>query len=67
MKIIQNYSLDIGDVSNVTKSKKMLVTGEEENYINQVSEGMNSKNLSEVLKNLGRAIFSDNKKRDNDV
>ena len=67
LRIIQNYDLDIGDDLGVTKSKKMLVTSEEENYINQVSEGMNSKNLSDVLKNLGRAIFSDNKKRDSDV
>ena len=52
---------------DVIKPQKILVTEEEENYIVKTSDGLNSKSLSEALLRLGRAVFSDNKKRDDDV
>ena len=63
LKIVQN-SRQIDKVScDVIKPQKMLVTDEEENYIEKVSSGLNSEGLSDVLQRLGRAVFNDNKKK----
>ena len=67
IKIIQNSKPSINLVQDVIKEQKVLVTDEEENYIEMATEGLESENLSDVLKKLGRAIFNDNKKRDNNV
>lgn len=67
IKIVQN-SKQIETVSqDVAKTQKILVTDEEENYIEQISSGLNSEGLSNVLQKLGRAIFNDNKKRNKNV
>ena len=67
IKIVQN-SKQIENVSqDVTKPQKILVTDEEENYIEQISSGLNSEGLGNVLQKLGRAIFNDNKKRNKNV
>ncbi|MBR1948835.1 MAG: hypothetical protein IKA30_03470, partial [Alphaproteobacteria bacterium] len=67
IKIIQNSKQAKNITSDVVKSQKMLVTREEENYIEKTSEGLASESLSEALQNLGRAIFNDNRKRDKNV
>lgn len=67
IKIIQNSKQAKNITSDVVKSQKMLVTQEEENYIEKTSEGLASESLSEALQNLGRAIFNDNRKRDKNV
>jgi hypothetical protein len=54
-------------VQCVVKSEKKLVTQEEEHYIEQISGGLSSEGLSETLQSLGRAVFNENKKRDNNV
>ena len=67
LKIVQN-SKQFDDVAqDVIKPQKILVTEEEENYIEQASSGLNSEGLSDVLQRLGRAIFNDNRKRDKNV
>ena len=67
LKIVQN-SKQVDDVSqDVIKPQKILVTAEEENYIEQASNGLNSEGLKIVLQRLGYAIFNDNKKREDDV
>lgn len=67
IKIIQNSKCSDNIIQDVIKPQKMLVTQEEENYIEKVSKGLKSDNLNEALKKLGRAIFDDNKKRENNV
>ena len=67
IKIVQNSKYPENLVQDVINDQKMLVTKEEENYIETASNGLKSDNLSRALKNLGRAIFNDNKKRDNNV
>jgi hypothetical protein len=67
LKIVQN-SKQFDNVSqDVIKPQKILVTVEEENYIEQASSGLSSDGLKSVLQRLGRAIFNDNKKREDDV
>ena len=67
LKIVQNTK-QIETVSqDVAKTQKILVTDEEENYIEQISSGLNSEGLGTVLQKLGRAIFNDNKKRNKNV
>lgn len=67
LKIVQN-SKQFDNVSqDVIKPQKILVTVEEENYIEQASSGLSSDGLKSVLQRLGLAIFNDNKKREDDV
>ena len=67
IRIVQNSKYPDNLTQDVIKEQKMLVTEEEENYIEMASGGLKSDNLSSALKNLGRAIFSDNKRRGNNV
>lgn len=67
LKIVQNSKQTDNIAQDVIKPQKVLVTDEEENYIEQASSGLNSNGLSDVLQRLGRAIFNDNKKRDKNV
>ena len=46
------------------EQKKKLVSREEQNYIEQLTEGLKNKNLKENLKSLGESVFSDNKNTD---
>ena len=67
LKIVQNSKQIENVAQDVIKPQKILVTEEEENYIEQISGGLGSEGLSNVLQKLGRAVYSDNKKRDKDV
>ena len=67
IRIVQNSKPFENVFQGVVKSQKKLVTAEEEHYIEQISDGLSSESLSETLQNLGRAVFNDNKKRDNNV
>ena len=67
IKIVQNSKHPDVIVQDVIKPQKMLVSEEEENYIEEVSNGLKSNNLEDALKRLGRAVFNHNKKRDNNV
>ena len=67
IKIIQNSKKTDIFHQDVGNKQKMLVTEEEENYIENTSKGLKSKTLGDILKKLGVAIFNDNKRRDNDV
>ena len=67
LKIVQNSKQINNIVQDVIKPQKKLVTDEEENYIEQASSGVSSDSLKDVLKCLGRAIFNDNRKREDDV
>ena len=67
IKIVQNSVHPDTNIQDVIKQQKMLVTEEEENYIEKASEGLKSDKLSDALKKLGHSVFNDNKKRDNNV
>ena len=67
IKIVQNSKQPDIHVQDVIKQQKMLVTEEEENYIEMASNGLKSDKLSDALKKLGHSVFNDNKKRDNNV
>ena len=67
LKIVQNSKQTVDAIQDVIKPQKMLVTEEEENYIEQASSGLKSDGLSNVLQRLGLAIFNDNKKKDKNV
>ncbi len=67
LKIVQNSKQIENVAQDVIKPQKILVTVEEENYIEQASSGLSSDRLKSVLQRLGRAIFNDNKKREDDV
>lgn len=61
LKIIQNAEIPIQDIDNVGKSQKILVTADEENYIQSLSEGVEDSALQNRLVSLGRCVFSYNK------
>lgn len=61
LKIVQNIEMPIQDVGDVGKSQKILVTEEEENYIQSLGEGVNNQDLQNRLISLGRCIMSNNK------
>ena len=67
IKIIQNSKIPENLIQDVIKEQKMLVTEEEENYIETTVDGVKSDSLGDALKRLGYAIFSDNRKRDSNV
>ncbi len=64
LKIIQNNDLSIDDIKEINQSKphKILVTAEEQNYINDLAEDLNNPALKEILIKLGQSVFDNNKK-----
>lgn len=64
LKIIQNNNLSEEDFQKNTpvKEKKILVTEDEENYINKQINEIQNDDLKEILKKLGKDIISENKK-----
>ena len=64
LKVIQNscpndFLINKKPIDNV---KKNLVTDEEENYITELTSGIDNSTLKDRLEKLGRAIFSNTKK-----
>ncbi len=64
LKIIQNNELDIDEIKEINQGKqhKILVTAEEQNYINDLAEDLNNPALKEILIKLGQSVFDNNKK-----
>lgn len=62
ISIIQNSELSFSDdVQDMQGGQKILVTKEEENYIKDLSDGVENPNLRQKLIELGRSIISNNK------
>ena len=62
LRIMQNAASFGQTKAPIHNFEKTLVTAEEENYIESLSEGIKDKNLEQALQKLGRAIVVDNKK-----
>lgn len=62
IKILQNPQKIIDKKQDIQRDEKKLVTNEEENYIKELSEGLNSSDLSLILERLGKAVLINNKK-----
>lgn len=62
MRIVQNPKLIVQVKDNMQRDEKMLVTKEEENYIRNMSEGLNNSGLEQALHRLGIAVVVNNKK-----
>ena len=67
LKIVQNSKQIHISFQDVIKPQKILVTQEEENYIEQISGSICSDGLKSIVQRLGYAIFNENKKREDDV
>ncbi|MBO7556777.1 MAG: DUF721 domain-containing protein [Alphaproteobacteria bacterium] len=63
IKIIQDGALCLSgfEKNNQPHLQKNLVSAEEQNYIDELSEGITNVNLKEKLAKLGKAVFSSNK------
>lgn len=61
LKIMQNADIPVKDAENVKTSQKTLVSEAEENYIKDLSGGVQNSALQEVLQRLGRSVISNNK------
>lgn len=63
IRIIQNAELSFADTvaDDVQGGQKTLVSEDEENYINSLSEGIENSDLQQKLISLGRCIVSNNK------
>lgn len=63
LKFVQNMDFEPNKEYPSEKVKKMLVTKQEENYINSISEGVENENLRKALIQLGVSVFNENKEK----
>lgn len=61
LKIVQNAEVPLEETEDVRKEQKLLVSEEEETYINSLCEGLENKDLQKRLMSLGRRVVSANK------
>ena len=63
IKIMQDgvWLLSGNDKNNQPQSQKNLVSEDEQNYIDELSEGIDNLTLREKLAELGKSVFSNNK------
>lgn len=68
MKIRQDYSIVMRESAKINEKteKKMLVTKEEQTYIDAMSEELESESLKEKISSLGKMVFSENRCKDNE-
>ncbi|MBE6452023.1 MAG: DUF721 domain-containing protein [Alphaproteobacteria bacterium] len=66
LKIVQNNEMPIQDIDDVGNSQKVLVSDEEENYIQSISYGLENQELKTRLISLGRHIIGNNKGKKED-
>ncbi|MBP5352711.1 MAG: DUF721 domain-containing protein [Alphaproteobacteria bacterium] len=66
IKIVQTGSIDVlaNTKKNAVNVKKTLVYPQEEIYITELTEGIQSEALRETIERLGRAVFNEHKKQE---
>lgn len=61
IKVIQNAQIPISENEDVRNAQKILVTAEEETYIEEISKDLISKDLKKKLADLGKLVFCANR------
>ncbi len=65
LKIVQNATISlISDVSQIEEEPQNLLTEQENDYIQSLSQEIKSSKLKEILIKLGHCIFNDNHKKE---